>query len=90
MQDKEVFTTTESSPANGFAELGAVAAAAAIRNGDISSESYATALLQRARQECHLNAFITIDETAVLAAARDADKARAAGVTSLSLVYRWH
>lgn len=82
MQDKEVFTTTVLAPANGFTELGAVAAASAIRNGDISSESYATALLQRARQESHLNAFITIDETAVLAAARDADKARAAGSTS--------
>jgi indoleacetamide hydrolase len=59
--------------------LGLAAAAAAVRNGDITSETYATALLQRARALAGLNAFITIDEAAVLAAARDADKARAGG-----------
>jgi mandelamide amidase len=59
--------------------LGVTAAAAAIRNGDITSEAYTAALLQRARTLAELNAFITIDEAAVLAAARDADKARAAG-----------
>jgi mandelamide amidase len=59
--------------------LGFAAAAAAIRNGDITSETYTAALLQRARAFAELNAFITIDEAAVLAAARDADKARAAG-----------
>ncbi|WP_246755580.1 Tom37 metaxin N-terminal-like domain-containing protein [Bradyrhizobium neotropicale] len=53
------------------------AAAAAIRNGDITSETYTTALLQRARALAELNAFITIDGAAVLAAR--ADKARAAG-----------
>ncbi|MCK1552556.1 amidase, partial [Bradyrhizobium sp. 177] len=47
--------------------------------GDITSEVYTTALLQRARALAELNAFITIDEVAVLEAARDADKARAAG-----------
>ena len=62
-----------------LASLGLAAAAAAVRNGDITSEAYTTALLQRARSLADLNAFITIDETAVLAAARDADKARAAG-----------
>jgi indoleacetamide hydrolase len=59
--------------------LGLAAAAAAVRNGDITSETYTTALLQRAGALTELNAFITIDEAAVLAAARDADKARAAG-----------
>src|SRR5688572_21323286 len=59
--------------------LGVAAAAAAVRNGDITSETYTTALLQRARTLADLNVFITIDEAAVLAAARDADKARAAG-----------
>jgi Asp-tRNA(Asn)/Glu-tRNA(Gln) amidotransferase A subunit family amidase len=59
--------------------LGLAAAAAAIRNGDITSETYNTALLERARALAELNAFVTIDEAAVLAAARDADKARAAG-----------
>jgi len=60
-------------------ELGVAAAAAAIRQGEISSESYATALLRRARQNADLNAFITIDDVAVLDAARAADKKRAAG-----------
>jgi mandelamide amidase len=62
--------------------LGLAAAAAAVRNGDITSEAYTTALLQRALALAELNAFITIDEAAVLAAARDADKARAAGSAS--------
>ncbi|MGY4592341.1 Asp-tRNA(Asn)/Glu-tRNA(Gln) amidotransferase A subunit family amidase [Bradyrhizobium sp. GM22.5] len=54
--------------------LGLAAAAAAVGNGDITSEVYTTALAL-----AELNAFITIDEVAVLEAARDADKARAAG-----------
>src|SRR5262245_41792421 len=62
-----------------IASLGLAAAAAAVRNGDITSEAYTAALLQRARALAELNAFITVDEAAVLAAARDADKARAAG-----------
>ena len=62
-----------------LSSLGVAAAAAAIRNGDITSEVYTAKLLQRARTLAELNAFITIDEAAVLAAARDADKARAAG-----------
>jgi Asp-tRNA(Asn)/Glu-tRNA(Gln) amidotransferase A subunit family amidase len=62
-----------------LAELGVAAAAAAIRDGDITSESYTSALLRRARDNADLNSFITIDDSAVLAAAGDADKARAAG-----------
>ena len=62
-----------------YHSLGVAAAAAAIRKGEISSEAYAGALLGRARQNAGLNAFITIDDTAVLAAARAADKARAQG-----------
>ncbi|BCH28828.1 indoleacetamide hydrolase [Mesorhizobium sp. L-8-10] len=59
--------------------LGLAAAATAVRNGDITSEVYVTALLRRARALADLNAFITIDEATVLADARDRDKARAAG-----------
>lgn len=62
-------------------ELSLVAAARLIREGAISSEAYAGALLGRARANAGLNAFITIDEAAVLAAARAADKDRAAGKT---------
>jgi mandelamide amidase len=68
-----------------LARLGVAAAAAAIRQGDITAESYAAALLKRARRYADLNSFITIDESAVLAAARDADKARAAGSTAALL-----
>jgi len=63
-----------------FSTLGLAAAAKAIRTGEFSSEAYAAALLQRARRSADLNSFITIDENAVLEAANDADKARAAGV----------
>ncbi|BDG05045.1 amidase family protein [Anaeromyxobacter oryzae] len=55
-------------------ELGLMAAARALRNGDVSSEELAGRLLQRARAHADLNAFITIDEGAVLEAARHADR----------------
>lgn len=81
MQTNEVFVRT-ASEADALARLGVGAAAAAIRHGEVSSESYTAALLQRARTHSDLNAFITIDEAAALAAARDADKARATGSTA--------
>jgi mandelamide amidase len=59
--------------------LGLAAAARAIRDGSMTSETYATALLGRARSLAGLNSFISIDENDVLAAARAADKDRAAG-----------
>lgn len=62
--------------------LGLAAAAQAIRTGELSSEAYAAALLQRARRLADLNAFTTIDQDAVLEAAKGADKARAAGVVA--------
>jgi indoleacetamide hydrolase len=80
MRDEEASVSAASrSEADEHAELGVVAAAAAIRNGDITSESYAAALLDRARKHSEMNSLITSDESAVLSAARDADKARAAG-----------
>jgi mandelamide amidase len=78
MQDD--ITTAGASPGDDeLTELGAGAAAAAIRKGDITSGAYASALLRQARKHADLNSFITIDESAVLAAAEEADKARAAG-----------
>ncbi|KDN21809.1 amidase family protein [Amycolatopsis rifamycinica] len=62
-----------------LAGLGVAAAAAAIRDGGTTSESYTSALLRRARENAGLHSFITIDESAVLEAAGAADKARAAG-----------
>jgi Asp-tRNA(Asn)/Glu-tRNA(Gln) amidotransferase A subunit family amidase len=78
----------DATPASGddaLAELGVAAAAAAIRTGDITAESYSAALLRRAQRHADLNSFITIDESAVLAAAAEADKARAAGSTAALL-----
>lgn len=66
-------------------ELGVAAAAAAIRRGDITAESYASALLEQARTEQEIHSFVTIDEPAVLAAASAADKARGAGATAALL-----
>lgn len=62
-----------------LAELTVVEAAAALRSGDIKAEDYACALLDRARDMAHLNAFVSIEPEAVLAASREADLRRAAG-----------
>jgi mandelamide amidase len=62
-------------------ELTATSAVQAMRNGDIKSEDYARALLDRAQALANLNAFRTLDREIVLEAARSADKARAAGQT---------
>ncbi len=69
-----------SSPGDFLVELTVAEVASAIRQGEISSEAYTGALLKRARAYSDLNAFITIDDAALLAAAQDADKARAAGL----------
>lgn len=69
-----------------LSELTAVAAVAAMRRGDISSENYAQELLDRAQSLEKLNTFRTLDREMVLEAARAADKARAAG-TSLGVLH---
>lgn len=63
-------------------DMGVLDAVSAIKSGAITSEAYATKLLQRARDNADLNAFITIDDAAVLQTAKAADKDRAAGKTS--------
>ncbi len=60
-------------------ELTATQAVALLRTGDLSSEKYATALLDQCRKHRSLNAFIWQDEGQVLEAARLADKRRGAG-----------
>jgi indoleacetamide hydrolase len=85
MTDTVIITTPNRTAASAEGELatfGLAGAAEAIRRGDFTSEAYAAALLQRARLQSDLNAFVTIDEASVLAAARDADKTRAAGASS--------
>jgi indoleacetamide hydrolase len=60
-------------------ELSASAAVAAMKAGDITAETYARALLDRADRLQPLNAFLVLPRETVLEAARAADKARAAG-----------
>ena len=63
---------------NVLLELSAESAVAAMRRGEMTAEDYATALLNRAEQLAHLNAFRTLDRSMVLEAARGADLLRAA------------
>lgn len=60
-------------------ELSASAAVALMASGELSAETYATALLARCGQGAHLNAFISLDAEQVLDQARAADAHRAAG-----------
>ena len=60
-------------------EIGLAAAARAIRNGEVSSETYVTALLERAWEQADLKAFITIEDASVREAARQADRLLRAG-----------
>lgn len=62
-----------------LADLTATQAVAAMIRGDFTAEAYAGALLGRAEMARDLNAFITLDPQATLAAARAADKLRASG-----------
>jgi mandelamide amidase len=62
-----------------LSELTAVEAVSALRNGEITAENYADALLARAERFKALNSFITLRPDEVRRAARAADKRRARG-----------
>ncbi|MEP9350747.1 amidase family protein [Xanthobacter sp. KR7-225] len=64
---------------SGLTDLTATEAVAAMTRGDITTEAYAQALLDRAAALPQLNAFRVLDGDLVLEAARDADRKRAAG-----------
>ena len=64
-----------------LSELSATDAVRALREGDVSAEDYASALLARADSEKELNAFITLDPARVLEEARNADRRRASGAS---------
>jgi indoleacetamide hydrolase len=68
-----------SSSSGELREIGLAAAARAIRNGEVSSETYVTTLLERAWEQADLKAFITIDNASVREAARQADRSLRAG-----------
>ena len=59
--------------------LSATDAVAAMVRGDMTAESYATALLRRCEAGKSLNAFIVLDPESVLEAARQHDRQRRAG-----------
>jgi Asp-tRNA(Asn)/Glu-tRNA(Gln) amidotransferase A subunit family amidase len=66
-------------PSGDLHELTASAAATAIRDGSLTAQGYAAALLSRSREQAHLNAFITLQPDVVLEAAAKADQQRKAG-----------
>jgi indoleacetamide hydrolase len=73
-------TAREGNTANdGLIDLTATAAIDLMRQGDVSAEDYAKALLEQARKFADLNAFRTLDREMLLEAARGADKRRKAG-----------
>jgi len=72
MKRKEVSTSE-------LLELSAVDAVAKLRNGEVTAEQYAAALLERCQQGKALNAFITLPQERVLEAARSADRLRSSG-----------
>jgi len=80
-------TQTESGAAmtTSLTDLSATNAIAAMRQGDMTAEAYATALLDRCEAGKHLNAFIGFEPERVLHAARAADKQRASGAALGSL-----
>lgn len=57
-------------------DLSATDAISAMRDGNLSAEDYATALLDRCEAGAHLNAFISYERERVLEAAREVDKRR--------------
>jgi len=62
-------------------DLGAAEAAKAIRAGETTAEALADALLARAAAHASLNAFIALEPEKVRAAAREADRKRAASAS---------
>jgi Asp-tRNA(Asn)/Glu-tRNA(Gln) amidotransferase A subunit family amidase len=69
----------DSASAANLLNLSAAAAVAAMRDGSLTAERYAEALLEQCERGKALNAFITLDREQVLAAARAADQRRKSG-----------
>ena len=72
-------TDRKEASTNELMKLSAVNAVAKLRNGDVTAERYAAAILERCQQAKALNAFITLPNEQVLEAARAADRLRASG-----------
>ena len=74
MEDHSSVTMTKP-----LTDLSAADAVKAMRQGDVTAEAYAIALLDRCEAGSHLNAFISLVPERVLEAARAADMKRASG-----------
>ena len=72
-------TERKKASTNELLELTAVDVLSKLRNGEVTAERYATAILERCQQGKSLNAFITLPREQVLAAARAADRLRGSG-----------
>ena len=74
-------TSAQKNPPSGsnLLDLSAAAVVAAMRNGSLSAERYAEALLEQCERGKALNVFITLDREQVLTAARAADQRRKSG-----------
>ena len=70
-----------SSSSSNLLDLSATDAVAAMRDGSLTAERYAQALLEQCERGKALNAFITLDREQVLAAARAADQRRKSGAS---------
>src|SRR5579863_20623 len=76
-----VHRANRATSASDLTALTAVEAVRALHRGDISAESYASALLRRCEAGKSLNAFITLRPELVLEFARECDRRRLSGAT---------
>jgi mandelamide amidase len=67
------------SSARSLLDLSATEATALMRDGALTAETYANALLKQCETQSLLNAFISLEPAEVLEAAREADKRRVSG-----------
>ena len=72
-------TAAPNGSSGGLPGLSASEAVSRITHGEMTAESYATALLQRCASLRELNAFITLEPSRVLEAARACDRHRSSG-----------
>jgi indoleacetamide hydrolase len=78
-RSEKSMTERKEASTNELVELSAVDVVAKLRNGEVTAERYAAAILERCQQGKALNAFITLAQERVLEGARAADRLRASG-----------
>ena len=78
-RSEKTTTGTPAASPDPLLELTAVDVVAKMRNGEVTAERYASALLEQCQKGKALNAFITLPQEQVLEAARTADRLRTSG-----------